>query len=679
MGGHRVAALSGQVMSKKGKVSTSLRAACFWVVLVTVASTVFAGDEVLPIRAALAQPYEVRGSERRQLERFQRLLDREQWNDAFDSAAILLESDTHSVVAIGERRFVSLRQFCHARVSKLPPEVLLQYRSLVDPLAETWYRRGLAERDPQWLRRVVDEMFCSRWGDEALFALGELALEQGQYQAARTYWRQISPQFQQVREPAMLAYPDTNLELASVWARLALVSLYEGELKQAENEIEALLLCCGSARGRLGGRDVVYAEALAELLQQAGNWPPRPVQNDWPTYAGSPMRTNSTPGVLQGAYTKLWSHSLGKPPSDRPGPFPIVLGERVLVQSASQIQALQLETGNLALVSQGEAFLSPVLGRACYTLSGSGHAVFGATTASIGLQRAADPTRGASRLWGIDLQRDGALCFQYQPEKGATSFAGAPVVAGNRLWVALRSKERTARAGIACFDLATRALVWKSWICRANIHTEDWANGLATNLLTYDSGVVYSCTNLGAVTAIRSDDGQPLWVTTYERAHEPIAEAGDQNNAPRSPNPCVLSRGRLFVLPTDSRELLALEAATGRVLLRKPLSSASSQLVGIAAGKLVVADAGFQAFESQSGKLVAKNLDWRLRGQAVLVGETVYWPTEQEIRVLHLATGDVAETALPLPEPGGANLLAAGNYLVAVGRSQITVFQAQVK
>ena len=43
-------------------------------------------------------------------------------------------------------------------------------------------------------RGVAREFFPSRWGDNAALALGDLALERGNYEMACSYWRRLHPQ-----------------------------------------------------------------------------------------------------------------------------------------------------------------------------------------------------------------------------------------------------------------------------------------------------------------------------------------------------------------------------------------------------------------------------------------------------------------------------------------------------
>ena len=80
------------------------------------------------------------------------------------------------------------------QLAAMPPEARAAYRGRVDSLAKRWYDEGLSRRDPVLLERVVSELFLSSWGDSALLAAGEMALERGDYQEARWCWERISPE-----------------------------------------------------------------------------------------------------------------------------------------------------------------------------------------------------------------------------------------------------------------------------------------------------------------------------------------------------------------------------------------------------------------------------------------------------------------------------------------------------
>src|SRR5262249_20147452 len=54
-----------------------------------------------------------------------------------------------------------------------------------------WYDEAISRRDPERLAEITEKMFCSSWGDDALWALGEIELERGNTSAARRCWEQL--------------------------------------------------------------------------------------------------------------------------------------------------------------------------------------------------------------------------------------------------------------------------------------------------------------------------------------------------------------------------------------------------------------------------------------------------------------------------------------------------------
>ena len=173
-------------------------------------------------------------------------------------------------------------------------------------MAEQWLQQAEADGDPGWLKRIVDEFFVSSAGDQALLRLGSYALERGDYRHAREYWERISSR---LRFPGLarkdrsasegrplgwvlrgvdldsqwdslapllkrdfvarswLAYPDTDLALADVRARLVMTSILEGDVQRAVLELDLLRRLEPEATGTIGGRSGRYVELLEALLE----------------------------------------------------------------------------------------------------------------------------------------------------------------------------------------------------------------------------------------------------------------------------------------------------------------------------------------------------------------------------------------------------------------------------
>ncbi len=343
------------------------------------------------------------------LEQVRALAADKNWDEAIDILQQLAADDSSRVVDLGDGRFVPLRTYCHLQLSRLPAEALTAYRRRVDPLAERWYVAGLKEHDERLLMRVVDELYCSSWGDDALLALGELALEQADYSAARRWWEQISPLLrdpigrplwvalrdidlnahwplverrwrERPKSPTWLSYPDTSLDLADIRARLVLASVRAGDSNRAELELNVFRRLHPHSAGHFGGQDGPYAESLERLIAAAKEWPANTRDSQWETFAGSPTRSSAAPKLgpiigpgwaepVQLAATPIarrdprrarvllgpfvWVEEGGQPAAREMqrtlSCFPVVSHGLVLYSDGEQIRAVDFSTGFPAL------------------------------------------------------------------------------------------------------------------------------------------------------------------------------------------------------------------------------------------------------------------------------------------------------------------------------------------
>jgi hypothetical protein len=347
----------------------------------------------------------VSGTTAARLEQVRVLTAEGNWVDAVDALRDLAGEESDRVVAVGERRYVSLRTFCQMQLAGLPDVALAVYRRQVDPQAERWYRDGLVSRDEALLRRVVNEWFCSSWGDDALLALGELALERGDFAAARRNWDRISPLvrdpigrpawlalhdvdmpahwtnierlwYERPEPPNWLAFPGTDIELADVRARLVVASIRANEFERASLELEQFRRMHRAATGRIAGVEGPYLPALEQLLAAARDWPVAMANLDWATFARSPSRNAVAPplGPIAGPAWRVAVPLADASPSNLPDPslidfqprqtpqrdmrrplvcHPIVADGRVYFSDATHVRAVGLSDGRPAVTDHG--------------------------------------------------------------------------------------------------------------------------------------------------------------------------------------------------------------------------------------------------------------------------------------------------------------------------------------
>lgn len=592
------------------------------------------------LQPRIAKP---RGETLRRLERLAQLAERESWDDTCEIADQLLAEPTEGWVEVEPDRYIGVREAVHRRVAALPLAGLAAYRARIDPLANDWLQEGIDARNEQLLQQVANRAFCSTAGDDALWALGEIALERGDYQSARAACQSLHAE---TAAPGALVYPDTAITLANIKARLALVSLREGDLHHASQEIAAIAADHPDAVGRLGGREVNYAMRLAELLTQARDRPP----------VASP----------QGApFEQAWSIPISIiTPSDTtiellapPTIYPAIADGAVVYQDAAGIQTVPLSSDNPPTPRTLFAAPQPDFPSSGTAPTVADRKLFAVVPAKPA--RTADPP--ATQLIALDLARDGALLLQIQPEDPAAQFLGPPVVTGSHIVVYELTPAQGMKASVVCYDLWTKTVRWRrllGWAVDASATSASFGTSAA---MAEDAGVVFVNTNLGVIAAIRIADGQPLWLRTYPRSL-PSGPAAAMLTTRSPPNLPVVSGSQIIVAPSDSANVMALDAATGATLWSTPKPAAEARILAVADDQVLLNAERLWSLSAATGEIDTawnpENFEaFTGAGQGALAGNLILWPTITDVLLLDRHTGKPAGQPLPLPTPGGANLV----------------------
>jgi len=649
-----------------------------------------------------------------------------QWDEAIETLRQIMESAGGKLVAVTPTRFVGLRDYCNLQLAALPPKALARYRGRVDPLARQWYEEGVATRNVRLLRNVVDQAFASSWSDKALLALGDAYLEEGDFAAARWCWERIVPQSRAANEaPAWLGYPDSKLDLAAVRTRLVLVSILEGSLARARDELAAFAKLHAQARGALGGREVVYVEALRTMLAEAADWPARKPAADWPTFAGDRGR-NATASPLIDVAGVAWRVPLQKinPPfnaatasvaeeAEAPLSYhPVLVGDMVFVNNQAQVLAYRLSTGKPAwgaadpaiyrdmLEVPASELLNPreTLGTARFTLTAHEGRLFAHMGVALtGRPPEAPHTVGHDYLLCLDLAEEGKQLWRLRPDEG-WAFEGAPLCDGANVFVAMRRNGVRPEAHVACFDVQSRQMRWRQFVCGAETPARGMLFECTHNLLTLHRGTLYYNTNLGAVAALSADDGRVRWVTLYPRAR-----SGDLSKlAPhwqRVLTPCVYDRGTLLVAPADSPQIFGIDAGTGQLVWQTGEQVEDAvHLLGVVGDRLIASGRRLYWIglkREDAGRIKRVWPDSNAQpgyGRGVLAGDQVLFPTREKsgnkvsyrIQVFDQKTAQLRK-AIDLdmrgePAVTGGNLLVAdGQLLIATGTELVALRTMAVK
>jgi outer membrane protein assembly factor BamB len=646
-----------------------------------------------------------------------------QWDEAVETLRQVMADSGDRLVRLDAERHCTLREYVQRLLANYDEAALALYRDRVDAQAERWYREAIATRDSRQLRALIDELYHSRWTDEALWAWGELALERGDATGARAVWEQLIPETTPGEEgpAARLACRQSDIPLAEVRARLVLASIFEGDLPRAEREWAAYRELHPQTRGRLAGREVDFAEALGAILQSAQDWPRPSAVDSWSTFAGDAARGARQSGGFEiGALA--WKRDLDPTPpvdaalyrstgyrprrvAEDPGPLlsyhPVPYQDLVLVAGPRGISAFRAATGEpawsreQALIYQdseeetGRRAGRSALGVARYTLTVSGSRLY----ARLGSPVTVDAADGAAGhrpgyLVCLDLAAEGKLLWKIAPPGEGWNFEGTPLARGDAIYVGLRRRDVKPQAHVACYDAQTGQQRWTRFICAASTPAaRQQAEECTHQLLTLVHDTLYYNTSLGAVVALSVHDGRIRWLTEYPRG----LTSGLSRSAAhlyRDLTPCMYHRGRIVVAPADSEAIVALDAADGRVLWATQYPSDAVHLLGVGGDQVIASGDRLWWIHLDSGKITAQWPDGpspQGYGRGLIVDDSVYWPTREEIHVFEAASG-AHQRVIPItsrwPEITTGNLLLVGELVLMatankVGGNQLVAFQRQ--
>jgi outer membrane protein assembly factor BamB len=675
---------------------------------------------------------EANAATRTHLERVKASIANQQWDEAVEVLRQVAESHAGKVLAVSPRRFVSVRDYCHLQLASLPSEALTLYRSRVDTQARRWYEQGIRHRDAARLRELVEQLFCSSWGDDALLALGDLALEAGNTGEARGYWERIlSPDVWARLAPAVvqtngspdwLLYPDSDLDQAAVRARLLLATVIEGDAEAAGTLLDVFARECGGAEGNLAGHQVNYAEFLGKLLVESRQWPAEKVDRDWPTFAGSMERCKVFPTAPE-IGTVAWEASLPVPATDATsaavGPrrvaerrhqllsyHPVIVDNMVLVNTVDEIHAYNLATGEPLWGDSPVVYELPKRENEARDHSRGATSAIGAPRFTMTVRdrrvyaRLGSPVTTRINDQQFFARHNYVVCLDLEAQAKALwavpdtlhlddndrswSFEGSPVVDGDGVYIAIRRSGARPQQYVACLDPETGQTKWRRLVCGAETAAQGQEE-TTYNLLTLHAGTLYCNTNLGAVAALSTRDGLVQWIYRYPRAGQL-----DGNKRPkhfyRDLTPCVYYHGIVYVAPADSGPPMALDAPTGLRLWDAPFAEDVVHLLGVMDGKLVASGDKLWWIDALNGKVVSppgtsaesfpEGGSPKGLGRGLLAGGKVYWPTWDKMYIFDQnANRQLEPIDLAFRNVTGGNLLAAGDSLLIASHDRITVFR----
>ena len=631
------------------------------------------------------------------------------------------------------RLSVNARRECQRRIAALPPEARAIYRGRVDSHAERWFRQGKVGHDRTLLRRIVDQAFCSSWGDDALELLGDLAFQDGQFAEAMAAYVQLVPD--RPGGGLGLIHPDPSVDLARVEAKKLLCRAAIGDHPPSPSELQAFAAAHPANPGPFAGRKGTLAADLQEAIRDDRFTPPLLADGRWPTFAGSPTRTKVAPGPID-VGSKQWSVELepinptratgygGRrmsmtftpgtpaPPERLLAYHPIVVGDQVIIDNEKQIISYSLNSRPGDQADSGpnvpsKTWATPdLMGAAMatrlngglnrYTLTASGDRVFArigpAPFTMPSMNRMGMPTNQPGNSYIVAVDRGGGKVLwkreasdvplpKRQAGGGVTSrnavFEGSPVADARSVYVAITDRIEMTATYVACLDAEFGTTRWVRYICEANSNVDPFSGSgfeISHRLVTLDGPNLYYQTNMGAVASLDAETGGIRWLATYPWQGKNTGGISRE----RDLNPAIVHDGLVIVAPDDTKSIYAFDAATGRMVWKTdPIADEVklTHLLGVAKGNLIATGDSVLWIDAKTGRLAHKwpdnNQAVQGYGRGVLAGDRIYWPTKTEIHVLDQTTGLKADVPIKLQE-----FQCEGGGNLAVGDGYLVVAQA---
>jgi hypothetical protein len=255
-------------------------------------------------------------------------------------------------------------------------------------------------------------------------------------------------------------------------------------------------------------------------------------------------------------------------------------------------------------------------------------------------------------LWSVD---PGGLAtgLEQSHVRGPALVDADTVIVAARRYIRGRRLRSVALVGL---DASDGSLRWQRPICSIGTDAASQQRR-ATDLGVIDRGFVYRVDHLGAAAAINAANGRPLWVRLLASA----PELNEPVDAPWQSGGPVVHDGSLFLLTPDRRDVLMLDAASGRVLARRAagqfgrpvyLLRAGDELLAV--GSDTVAAIPLDGFEDASPRIALRVRDSDFTGRIVVAGGSLLAPVPGEMVIAPLdgsppETLDLVRSGLVLP------------------------------
>ncbi|MEN8151741.1 MAG: hypothetical protein ABFS86_18135, partial [Planctomycetota bacterium] len=635
----------------------------------------------------------------------------------YDEAADRAKSQVFRVTA---RTCLGIREYVKSRIHGWPAEGLAVYRKITDPRAKRTLEQGLRHGRSDRLRFVARHWPMSSYGPKAMLALGTRALKRGDAETSLRHFLEI-----------LRLYPEgeiPHVRRADLIARAALAAAKRGDRLLLEEMRARAARLPGDTTVTLAGGTKKLADVLDGMAPVRAGSRAAP---GWVTPGGSSRRDGGRGGPGPEPLTLYWAYEIplseAEDEDEREASpalpvHPLIVDGEVIVPGHLVVRSLALPGPDFAPTKESLAALLPHVN---WAFPGDPEADPGQNS-SVGQLPAfatVDPATGLLALpfrdpaetnpWyepGEETAKDTLLTLSLASQgklldqRGGSdpafeetfrnmAFHGAPAFVGTRLYCAASQVDARVQTLVTAFDVSggpgrLRPL-WQTSVCAGGGEAvASYEPGVGPSSVSTRNGIVYVCSNSGAVAALDGESGEILWIHTYEQAERrPGLDArAIRARQPWRTNPPILDHRFLYVAPLDADRLFVYfqmpDLATGFVTharfgrdevvngfdpeyvlgVRDGVVFLAGSTRTLGERPLFAVKTGPRFFGSAERKGDERRILWRAeieesspRGRGVVAGDAIYFPTRKGIYRVDAADGQMVKLVGP-GDPGIARL-----------------------
>lgn len=628
--------------------------------------------------------------------RCKRLAGAGQWREAAILVQAAVDNQGEYLTRRDDARFISVRRALHDLVCGWPEAGVAAYRAAQESTARSRLDAVTDPTDAEARIVVGERYFPTQAGAEALDAAAELAVERGDFAAARRDWGRLAA-----------LHPD-RAKSGLIWrGKAAIAAAWGGDSAELNAIAKELTESSPGPVVDWGGKQQTLRAAMTAARRGLRDDQTTPVAVRPGLFGDGPARRFDVPtAALPEAV--LWRCPLPDlsgiaptAPGETAGPrvearkqslqsgrllsvAPVTGGGLVYLHHATSVWAVDPARPDapawrfdlVAPLTPSEAKWLPEdeippLFTALYD--------DGRLYAHLDREAPAGGEEGAKQVsllvcldaaTGREVWRNDLAGFATQFEK--TRLDGAPIRVGRSLFAVARRRKPFGFEScfLLRFDRASGRITGTTHLGEAPTGSYGYHRATLSHAAS-DGDRLYVHTNLGTVAAVRAATMAVDWLRRYESRYAADADGGWPARSGRQPRawqfqPTMLWRDRVVCAPLDDDNLRILDAADGAEVARVPADRLDhpETIVGIAGERLILAGNNVTAFDLSTGKVAwSRPLpDGRLFGRGAVTATDVLIPTDKALLRIPLDGGPPAARPWDLERAG--NLAVQGESIV---------------